>query len=138
MTRQATQLVVGGEPRALRKMTANGRLVLLLVDERGPKVRAISCAGGLAEEASCQRLFTTVWPWEFALGPPGSIPRKIERLIAGRQVSVPAGCTITPGHGSISCSDLSVMARVAFPDVGWLAWVSRASKVTLTGVAFTL
>ncbi len=111
VTRQATQLVVDGEPRALRKMTANGRLVLLLVDARGPKVRAISCTGGLTEEASCQRLFTTVWPWEFALGPPGFIPRKIERLIAGRQFSVPAGCTITtaPGYGSMSCSDLSVM-----------------------------
>lgn len=111
VTQEATTLVIAGSHRNARRLATKDRIVLLLVDARGSRVRTMACASAIGDETSCPRLLATVWPWEFAEGPPASIPRNIERLIAGRKIDVPPGCSIStaPGYGSMRCPDQSVL-----------------------------
>lgn len=116
---QATVELQVGESKvpATRLRDGSGKVFLVMFGGRGSMQAFASCSSAESSEATCRDLLATVWAWKPGDRPPASIPRNLEKTLAGRRISPPDGCLAngTGGSGMFSCSDTSFLVWVALP-----------------------
>ncbi len=129
VVQSALELQVGeSKVPGTRLRDGSGKVFLVMSGVRGSMQSFASCSSAESSEAICRGLLATVWAWKPGDRPPASIPRNLEKTLAGRRISPPDGCLAngTGGSGMFSCGDTSFLVWVTLPSDrkgvmdGWL------------------
>lgn len=102
------QIDVSGVAHAVTRLRASdGRVLVVTSEDRPPRVRVVTCQSAPGTAHTCEGLVAKTWTWNASDGPPKSIPRNLEKTLAGRRIAAPQGCeaTGTGGAGSLDCDD---------------------------------
>lgn len=120
---------ISGVAHAVTRLRASdGRVLVIASEDRAPKFRVVTCQSNPGTSHTCERLVARTWTWNASDGPPKSIPRNLEKVLAGRRITAPQGCEASGagGAGSLDCDDGTSLAWVPLEGrkgllEGWLA-----------------